>query len=69
MNMKTKMLRNNSIKLEFDNDRKKKKVSFKSKLAEIINVECWKKYNVDISENDEKIYKDNDDTKCNCEVF
>lgn len=46
----------------------KKRVVFKKNIAEIINVECWKKYNMDISESvgDDS---DKDKTKCTCLIF
>ena len=41
---------------------------FKKNIAEVINVECWKKYNMDISVciGDDS---DKDKTKCTCLIF
>ena len=52
---------NNDIKA------KKKKVKFNRKI-DVINVECWKKYN---SENtvEPNVNNSKDTTKCTCEIF
>ena len=42
--------------------KKKKKVTFKTKFVNIIEVESYKKYNVNMSSNDD------DDAKCSCSI-
>lgn len=37
--------------------RRKKTVSFKADTVKIIDVDCWKKYNVDVSEADGNVWK------------
>ncbi len=75
-------IHSSSINLEFKNGNKtknkkkvlsnssqnRKRVMFKKNIAEVINVECWKKYNMDISVciGDDS---DKDKTKCTCLIF
>ena len=46
---------------------KKNNVIFKKNFLELINVECWKKYNSDISETPSS--KSKEQTKCTCIIF
>ena len=46
---------------------KKNNVIFKKNFLEVINVECWKKYNSDISETPSS--KSKEQTKCTCIIF
>ena len=46
----------------------KQGVNFKKNFVEIINVECWKKYNMDISVSQSES-GDKDKTKCSCSIF
>ena len=46
---------------------KKNNVIFKKNFLEVINVECWKKYNSDISETPSSRSKKQ--TKCTCIIF
>lgn len=46
----------------------KQGVNFKKNFVEIINVECWKKYNMDISVSQSES-GDKDKTKCTCSIF
>ena len=50
---------------------KQKKVSFKQNLAEVVNIENWKMYNTDISEDQRNNINNSgkDKTKCACVLF
>lgn len=56
-------------------EKKKKKVSLKMDFVQIINVECWKKYNIDCSENltfwDQQKERNSqkENVKCSCVLF
>ena len=67
-----KSIKSGSINLEFNNNNisnnsKKNNVIFKKNFLEVINVECWKKYNSDISETPSS--KSKEQTKCTCIIF
>ena len=51
---------NNILKKKF----KKKKVTFKKKFVDIVNIESYKKYNLNKSLNN-----DSEDTKCSCIIY
>ena len=51
---------NNILKKKF----KKKKLTFKKKFVDIVNIESYKKYNLNKSLNN-----DSEDTKCSCIIY
>ena len=62
--------RKKTNKSEFSRS-KQKKVSFKQHLAEVVNIENWKIYNTDISEDQRNNISNSgkDKTKCACVLF
>lgn len=59
-----KLMRNKTVSLMDSN--KKSKVKFKKDFVQIIQVESYKKYNVDMSYNEGET---NESTKCRCIIF
>ena len=65
----------NDTYIKNSKEKHKKSVSFKKNCVEIINVECWKKFNEDASDEqyvnkyDINMHKKNKEISCTCYIY